>query len=1455
MLLGVSGLPALGGGNGPKKAAYPPSNPRGNNPDDHNAKRDLSKGNTLYVVPYAHLDTQWRWAYPQSIREFIANTLHHNFDLIEKYPNYTFNFSGSRRYEFMKEYYPDDYAKLKQYVKEGRWFPCGSSVDENDANVPSGESIIRQVLYGNHFFRRNFGVASEEYMLPDCFGFPYSLPSLLHYCGIKGFSTQKLTWNSANGIPFKVGTWEGPDGNSIVAALDPGGYGSRVDEDLSENTSWLARIQNTGKLSGAYVDYKYYGTGDTGGAAPADSVEWVEKSIKGTGPITVVSSHADEMFRSLTPQQIKGLPHYKGELLLVEHSAGSITSEAMMKRWNRKNELLAQGAEEASVAASWLGRAPYPSDRLYNAWDLVLGSQMHDMLPGTSIPKAYNFCWNDELLAQNQFGAVETDGVGAVASAMDTRGTGTPIVVYNPLSVARTDVVEVTVPASAAAKGNLVSVVAPDGRESTGQVVKNDAQGEHILFVASVPSCGLATYRVNVDRPGKAGAMIGSMNGNSGTVWFDSESFLGALHTRDGRQRLEGKKLEVTINANGDISSIYDKVNRREILKAPTRLDFQYENPSAFPAWNMDWDDAKKPPYDHVHGPAKITIKENGPVRSMIEVERETRGSKFVQDISLDAVSDVVRVENKIDWRTKETALKAAFPLTTGNPEATYDLQLGATKRGNNQPRKYEVPQQQWFDLTKPDGSYGVGILNDSKFGSDKPDDDTVRLTMIYTPGVRGGTPDQSTQDIGRHDIVFEIAPHKGDWRSAGVPWQAKRLNQPLRAFVVPPHSGPLGKSFSLFTTNTQQVEIQAIKKAEDSNEIVVRLRELDGRAAKNVRISAAYGIASAREVNGQERAMGPATVKNGVLATSVPGFSLRSFAIRLRPAPRAAATLTESKPVALPYDFDAISWLKNPGNGDFAQGQALSADQLPSSLVVDGIDFKFGPKTDGAKNAVAAHGQTIALPAGYKRVYVLAAAGNGDDYAKFKVGSHPAYADVEYWTHYIGQWDNRLWSAKQDENYQNYGTMVGLEPGYVKKAEVAWFCDHTHVVDGNTYYQYSYLFKYGFDIPAGAHTLTLPNDPNIKIMAITVARDTHDQATPAHPLSDTLADHKATGGPEVSPSGGTFHDATQVTIEPPLYYHGGGIHYTLDGSTPTASSPTYVQPFMVSNPTTVKAAEIDSAGHSSAVTAVKLDVDDTTPPHVVSAVEIKPIGMVRLTFSEPLDPASAQDASDYSLAGASGTAQLNPDRRTVTLRFTGAIDGSSISVHGVKDCSQSGNAMAPTQVNLTDGGAVIDQASFDPSTTKLLRVENLPVKKTDSWTLNFFCKPDAKPEDRTMIAGFGNARDGDSGTGRYFCVFPAGINFWVCDRDVRTTVPIDLGKWQMLTATYDGTTMRLYKDGEPIAEKQVALVDDVSQARVMPIDAWDHRRRFQGEVRDFSVWDIDLPPDVIKSMYTSDKG
>jgi alpha-mannosidase len=240
------------------------------------------------------------------IDEYLSKTMRTNFYLFEKYPHYIFNFTGANRFMMMKEYFPGDFARLKHYVEIGRWFPAGSSMEENDVNSPSAESIIRQVLYGNEFFRHEFGKASEEYMLPDCFGFPASLPSILAHAGVKGFSTQKLNaaWQPAphvggpdspektpEGIPFNVGIWEGPDGRTIIAAVNPGSYADGVYTDLTKNNpppagarrggggyvwDWPDRVNLNGKVTGVFTDYHYVGTGDIGGAPTEDSVKLME---------------------------------------------------------------------------------------------------------------------------------------------------------------------------------------------------------------------------------------------------------------------------------------------------------------------------------------------------------------------------------------------------------------------------------------------------------------------------------------------------------------------------------------------------------------------------------------------------------------------------------------------------------------------------------------------------------------------------------------------------------------------------------------------------------------------------------------------------------------------------------------------------------------------------------------------------------------------------------------------------------------------------------------------------------------------------------------------------------------------------------------------------------------------------------------------------------------------------
>jgi alpha-mannosidase len=1117
---------------------------------------DLTQQPTLYVVGYAHLDTQWRWEYPQVIREYLPKTMHDNFALFEKYPHYVFNFSGANRYRMMKEYWPEDYAKLKQYVAAGRWFPAGSSMEEGDVNSPSAESIIRQILYGSQYFRHEFGKTSAEYMLPDCFGFPASLPSILAHMGLKGFSTQKLTWGSAArvggpgslentpvGIPFNIGFWEGPDGRGVIAAFNPGSYGGQVREDISKSPiiadpnarnnpiDWPGRVALNGKASRLLTDYHYYGTGDTGGAPSEASVKMMEAIVTkgmaslpgqanpaqgqpsppalpavrvGDGPLHVVSATSEQMFLDIKPEQLSGLPRFKGELQLTNHSAGSYSSETFQKRWNRKNELLADAAEKASVAAAWLGGRPYPQDRLNKAWTLVMGGQFHDILPGTATPKAFEFSWNDDVIAMNQFAEVLTSATESIASGMNTETKGVPVVVYNPLNISREDAVEasITFPSG---MPNAVRVFGPDGKEVPAQL----SNGK-VLFLARTPSVGYAIYDVQ-----------------------PADNSPAASPLKVTESSLENARYRVTLDQNGDVSSIFDKTLNKDMLSAPARLAIKTDKPEQWPAWNMDFPDQQKPPRAYVSGPAKIRVVENGPVRVAVEVEREIEGSKFVQTISLSAGDAGRRIEfgNVIDWNTREANLKATFPLAAANEMATYNWDVGTIQRATNDEKKFEVPSHQWIDLTDKSGAFGVTVLTDCKNASDKPDDNTIRLTLMRTPGLgpRAGYGDQTTQDLGHHEFVYGLAAHSGDWRTEQTDWQAQRLNQPLIAFQSSKHPGSLGKNFSLLGLNNSRVRVLALKKAEESDEVIVRVVELNGQLQSGVRLNFAAPIISAREVNGQELPAGKATVMKGELVTDLGAYQLRTFAIKLG-APRVKLAPSISETVALPYDISATSpdGMKSSPGFD-AVGRALPAEMLPRGLEYDGIRFQFGPATKGEANAAIAKGQTIALPRGsFNRVYIVAASSDGDQKATFRVGKTPLDLNIQNWGGFIGQWDDRQWKTKEvtipprpvppgtppdiaaqlqrpRTRTDPYGEMVGITPGFIKRTPLAWFASHRHNADGaNEYYAYSYLFAYAIDVPAGAKTLTLPTNDKIRVLAITAANQ-RGRLWPAQPLYDTL--------------------------------------------------------------------------------------------------------------------------------------------------------------------------------------------------------------------------------------------------------------------------------------------------------------------------------------------------------------
>jgi len=964
---------------------------------------------------------------------------------------------------------------------------------------------MREALYAKRFFRQEFGKASEDVFLPDSFGFGYALPSVAAHSGLKGFSTQKLTWGSSYGIPFPVGRWKGVDGSEVVAELNPGDYVTKLRSDISVDPSWSKDLISVG--NGRRVGFRYFGTGDVGGAPDEQSVEWLEKSIANkSGIIEIHNTSADQLVRDLQPSERASLPVYQGELTMKTHGVGCYTSQAAMKRFNRENELLGDSSERAAVAAQWLAGLPYPGDRLRSAWVRFLWHQFHDDLTGTCIPQAYLFSWNDELVSANQFAGVLTSSVAAVANLLNTAGPAIPVVVYNPLATARKDPVEATIEFPGAAPNYIRVLDETNQLDVPVQILERQGPKVRILFLAEVPSVGFKVFQV---RPSpKSAEYETSLN----SAQYEATSLI------------ENKRYKVEIDANGDIAHVFDRNAGKELLSAPIRLEMRDDPSPDKPAWRILWDTVNAPVREYPRMPM-IRVVENGPVRSAIEITRKAAGSTFVQRVLLTEGGDRVDVENWVDWRSPNTLLKAAFPLAASNPHANYDLGLGAIDRENNTPDHYEVPAQKWADFTDASGAFGAAILNDSKYGWDKPSDQVIRLSLIHTPKPRAYSY-QGSNDLGHHHFIYAIVGHRGDWRDGGVPTQAAALNQPLVAFQTLNHNGPLGGSFSMLSLDTSngQVAVRALKKAEDGDEIVIRLQEQFGRVAR-VRIKLAAKVTSAYEMNAAEERLGPFEFSAGEIVVDLKPFQPRTLALRMQTStvstlPRVSVALN------LPYNLDGISADADRYDGDFdGKRQTLAAEQLPREMQIDGITFHLGSSAHGALNLVVPKGQELALPPGSNnRLYILASAVGGDSQTSFTIsgpaGTTSESVTVNEWQGPIGQWDSRLrnsnlmrmryvpqfkgqsWTPEEIQSGMvvetdlETGGVRGIDNihrGFVKRSEIAWVGTHRHAPDGNQPYIPAYVFMYSIDLPASAREVRLPNDDRIRILAMSVARAPQD--------------------------------------------------------------------------------------------------------------------------------------------------------------------------------------------------------------------------------------------------------------------------------------------------------------------------------------------------------------------------
>ena len=1022
----------------------------------------------IYAVCDAHLDTQWNWDLTHTIREYIPRILFQNLWMLERYPDYKFNFEGGIIYRWMKEYYPLHYARLQKYIDEGRWHISGASWNANDPNMPSAESFIRNILQGQELYKREFGVRSTDIFLPDCFGFGYTLPSLAAHCGLIGFSTQKLSWRKHDFFPdapyhkknpFSWGVWYGIDGQSLMAAFDTGGYTAELPADAGYNKDFIRRASNgfDNTAMRYYSGGHLHGTtncGDKGNSGTVTTARRMAEAMADLdAPVQLISATSDQLFLDYMDRRDE-LPTYDGELLMDVHAGGCYTSQGAMKYYNRRNEELLGAAERAAVAADWLGAKPYDRAKLNEVWQRVLWHQFHDDLTGTSIADAYRYSWNDELISLQQATEVMTAAVGALSHSLDTRVKGTPVVVYNPVTYDLRDLVEAEVPLDARAKG--VAVYAPSGRRVAAQILSREGDRARILFAADVKAAGYAVYDV---RPASGVAKSSALKASERT--------------------LENRIYRVELDANGDIRSIRDKRAGRELVaegKAFRMAVFEGNPSNRYPAWEIMKETMDKPgrPID---GDVRISIAEQGPVRATLKVERSYGPSKFVQYVSLTDGGDDDRIDvrNTVDWSSRDVLLKAEFPCAVANAKAAYDLGLGFIERGNNTETAYEVPAQKWVDLTDADGSYGVTILNDCKYGWDKPADNTLRLTLLHTPSTEKRYAHQRTLDHGVHHYTYSIVGHTGA-RTEDALVAGEALNMPLVAFVAPKHAGHLGRTFSMLAASTPQIGVRALKAAEDG--YIVRCYETTGNPVEGARITFPAAIVSAEECNGIEERIGDAAFEGRSLVVSAGKFAPKTYRVRLaEPAVRSTLAI-DNAPVKLDYDITAYTtdefftyYTIDKALGSFA------AELIPATVECDGVTFAMGEaNTD---DAVLCNGQTVALPADrtYTKLYVLASAVEEPRTAEFRVGDRTYEAEVPLWKGFYGQWG---W--------------YGNSEGFMQRAKIGYLGTHRHQTDlGNVPYGFSYMYLLTFDIPEGATTVTLPRDKKVLVYAMTASNNPID--------------------------------------------------------------------------------------------------------------------------------------------------------------------------------------------------------------------------------------------------------------------------------------------------------------------------------------------------------------------------
>jgi len=810
---------------------------------------------TAHLTGNSHIDAAWLWPWTETV-DVVKRTFSTALQLMNEYPDYTFTQSAAQYNAWIADKYPQMNEEIKRRIQEGRWEIVGGMWVEPDLNMPDGETQVRSLLVGKRWFQKAYGVDVRIGWNPDSFGYTWQLPQIYKKSGIDYFVTQKMTWNDTNQLPFKLFWWESPDGSKVLTYF-PNDYanGNLNPVRLSYD---LATAQQ--RAPGMTEMMDLCGIGDHGGgptrAVLDEGLQWmqpdkvvpkmqfgtaqsyftaIESKLAADSTLWDYASIAKGYKPPAAPAEGQvAIPTWKSEMYF-EYHRGVMTTQANHKRNMRESEEWALNAEKYASLA-WLEDEPYPAAELTEAWKKITFNDFHDLAAGSGIGIIYKEAQRDYDQVRWATNEISRKALKTLAAEINTKvEAGVPVLVFNPVAWARSGLAQVDVQMPAPAAGG-VTVLDAANHVVPSEVLQSDAKTNsyHLLVaVKDVPSLGYKVLHVA-----------------AGAKPFASDLKAEGL-------TLENSALKITVDKQtGCIISLLDKKTKFETL-APNACGNQLQTfndlPKEYDAWNID-----PGTLDHfaaIENADAVELIHKGPLRGVIRVTRTWQNSKLVQDITLVTGSDQVDVSNDIDWHETHVLLKAAFPLAATSDMATYEVPYGTiqrpTTRNNSWERaQFEVPAVRWADLG--DAQHGFSLLNESKYGYDGKDH-VLRITLLRSPT----WPDPDA-DRGHHHFHYALYPHGGDWKQALTVRHGYEYNYQLTAMQVEAHTGSLPAEQSYITVKPENVVLTAVKKAEDSDGLILRVYEWAGKSG-NVEIHVPKGATGATLTNLMEKTEGPA--------------------------------------------------------------------------------------------------------------------------------------------------------------------------------------------------------------------------------------------------------------------------------------------------------------------------------------------------------------------------------------------------------------------------------------------------------------------------------------------------------------------------------------------------------------------------------------------------------------------